>query len=110
MSDIQNDPSVIKLIEYAKAKKTITYDEANDFLPESISNSDKIEEIISLLEKNKIKLEDDLNQAPTEEIAVVDDNEDIVDSDDVISDHDLENLNPEKNVTKKKVVFREKES
>ena len=110
MSDIQNDPSVIKLIEYAKAKKTITYDEVNDFLPESISNSDKIEEIISLLEKNKIKLEDDLNQTPTEEIAVVDDNEDIVDSDDVISDHELENLNPEKNVTKKKLVFREKES
>jgi len=110
VSDIQNDPSVIKLIEYAKAKKTITYDEVNDFLPESISNSDKIEEIISLLEKNKIKLEDDLNQTPTEEIAVVDDNEDIVDSDDVISDHELENLNPEKNVTKKKLVFREKES
>jgi len=110
VSDIQNDPSVIKLIEYAKAKKNITYDEVNDFLPESISNSDKIEEIISLLEKNKIKLEDDLNHAPVEEIVAVDDDEDIVDSGDIISEHELENLNPDKNVTKKKVVFSEKES
>ena len=110
MSDIQNDPSVIKLIEYAKAKKSITYDEVNDFLPDSISNSDKIEEIISLLEKNKIKMEDDLTNQPVEEIVTVDDDEDIVISDEVISDHELESLNPEKNVTKKKVLTSEKES
>jgi len=110
VSDIQNDPSVIKLIEYAKAKKSITYDEVNDFLPESISNSDKIEEIISLLEKNKIKLEDDLGHPPGDEIVAVDDDEDIVVSDDIIPDHELENLSPDKTETKKKVLLSEKES
>ncbi len=110
MSDIQNDPSVIKLIEYAKAKKSITYDEVNDFLPESISNSDKIEEIISLLEKNKIKLEDDLEHPPGDEIVAVDDDEDIVVSDEIIPDHELENLSPDKTETKKKVLLSDKES
>ncbi len=112
MSDIQNDPSVIKLIEYAKAKKSITYDEVNDFLPESITNSDKIEEVITLLEKNKIKLEDDLNKALEQNIVVVDvgDDDDIADSDDIISDHELESLNPDKSENKKKVLLSEKES
>ncbi len=112
MSDIQNDPSVIKLIEYAKAKKSVTYDEVNDFLPESITNSDKIEEVITLLEKNKIKLEDDLNKALEQNIVVVDvgDDDDIADSDDIISDHELESLNPDKSENKKKVLLSEKES
>lgn len=59
MSDLENEASVQKLIEYAKEKKSITYDEVNDFLPDSITNTDKIEEVMNLLEKNKIKLEDE---------------------------------------------------
>ncbi len=59
MSDLENDSSVQKLLEYAKEKKSITYDEVNDFLPDSITNTDKIEEVMNLLEKNKIKLDDD---------------------------------------------------
>ncbi len=59
MSELENDASVQKLIEYAKEKKSITYDEVNDFLPDSITNTDKIEEVMNLLEKNKIKLEDE---------------------------------------------------
>ncbi len=59
MSDIQSNPAVTKLIEYAKGKKSISYDEVNDFLPDYIVNSDKIDEVISVLEKNKIKLEDE---------------------------------------------------
>jgi len=112
VSDIQNDPSVIKLIEYAKAKKSVTYDEVNDFLPESITNSDKIEEVITLLEKNKIKLEDDLNKELEQNIVAVDvgDDDDIADSDDIISDHELESLNPDKSENKKKVLLSEKES
>ncbi len=63
MSDLENDSSVQKLLEYAKEKKSITYDEVNDFLPDSITNTDKIEEVMNLLEKNKITLEDD-NSVP----------------------------------------------
>ncbi len=57
--DIQNDPAIKKLLEFAKGKKSISYDEVNDFLPDSIVHSDRIEEVISLLEKHSIKLEDE---------------------------------------------------
>ncbi len=59
MSDLQNDPSVLKLIEFAKAKNSISYDEVNDYLPDNIVNSDRIEEVIAILEKHHIKLEDE---------------------------------------------------
>ncbi len=57
--NIQDDPAIKKLLEYAKGKKSISYDEVNDFLPDSIVHSDRIEEVIALLEKNSIKLEDE---------------------------------------------------
>ncbi len=56
MSDLQSDPAILKLLEFAKKKKTITYDEVNDFLPDEITNSDRIEEVIAILEKNHVKL------------------------------------------------------
>ena len=59
MTDIKTDPAIIKLLEYAAGKKRISYDEVNDFLPEDITNSDKIEEVITLLEQNNIQLEED---------------------------------------------------
>jgi RNA polymerase primary sigma factor len=59
MTDIKTDPAIIKLLEYASRKKRISYDEVNDFLPEDITNSDKIEEVITLLEQNNIQLEED---------------------------------------------------
>jgi RNA polymerase primary sigma factor len=59
MSDLQNDPAILKLLEFAKKKKTITYEEVNDFLPDDITNSDRIEEVMSILDKNKIQLEEE---------------------------------------------------
>src|SRR5512146_2693789 len=59
MSDLQNDPAVIKLLEYAKAKSSITYDEVSDFLPDTIMGTEKMGEVISLLEKNNIRMEDE---------------------------------------------------
>ncbi len=59
MSDLQNDPAILKLLKFAKKKKTITYDEVNDFLPDNITNSDRIEEVMSILEKNNVKLEEE---------------------------------------------------
>ncbi|MBI9100832.1 MAG: RNA polymerase sigma factor RpoD [Spirochaetales bacterium] len=69
MTDIQTDPAVIKLIEYGKEKKVITYDEVNDLLPDAIVNSEKIEEVMALLEKNKITLKDD-DQEDEDEVEV----------------------------------------
>ena len=50
------DPAVVKLIEYARGKKTLSYDELSYFLPEHITNSDKIEQILVLLEANNVQL------------------------------------------------------
>jgi RNA polymerase primary sigma factor len=59
MNDIQEDPAIAKLLEYAKNKKTISYDELQDFLPDHIMNTDKIDGVLALLEKNNIKLEEE---------------------------------------------------
>jgi RNA polymerase primary sigma factor len=59
MNEQQLDPAIEKLLVYAKAKKSISYDELNDFLPEEILNSDKIEEVLALLESNNIHLEEE---------------------------------------------------
>jgi RNA polymerase primary sigma factor len=59
MPELENDPAVIKLLEFAKIKKVISFDEMSDFLPDQILNSDKIDEVLALLEKHKIKLEDE---------------------------------------------------
>jgi RNA polymerase primary sigma factor len=57
MNDLQNDPAILRLLEFAKKKRGITYEEVNDFLPEDITNSDRIEEVMSILEKHNVKLE-----------------------------------------------------
>ena len=59
VSDLQQDPVVERLLGFARRKKTVTYDEVNDFLPDWIVNSDRIDEIAAILEKNGIKLEDE---------------------------------------------------
>lgn len=53
------DPAVVKLIEYAKEKKTLSYDELSDFLPEDIVNSEKIEQVLILLDANNVQLLDE---------------------------------------------------
>jgi RNA polymerase primary sigma factor len=54
--ELSIDPAVIKLIEYAKEKKTLSYEELSDYLPEHIANTDKIEQVLALLEKNNVQL------------------------------------------------------
>lgn len=59
MSELENDPAVKKLIAFAKSKKRIvSLDEVTDILPDEIINS-KIEDVLTLLEKNKIRLQDE---------------------------------------------------
>jgi RNA polymerase primary sigma factor len=50
------DPAVMKLIEYAKEKKSLSYEEISDYLPEHIANSNKIEQVLILLEANNVQL------------------------------------------------------
>jgi len=56
MTDLALDPAVVKLLEYAKEKKVLSWDEMNDLLPETILNSDKMDQVLVLLEQNKIQL------------------------------------------------------
>ena len=56
MPDLAIDPAVLKLIEYAKEKKSLSYDELSDFLPEYITNSDGMEQVLALLESNNVQL------------------------------------------------------
>ncbi len=57
--DLRDDPAMRKLLEYARGKKSISYDEVSDFLPDAIVNSDRIEEVIALLSRHSIKLADE---------------------------------------------------
>ncbi|MCY4374056.1 MAG: RNA polymerase sigma factor RpoD [Spirochaetaceae bacterium] len=59
MSDLLTDPAVVQLLEYARQKKTISYEEVTDRLPDQLVNSDRIDEVAALLEQNDVTLEDE---------------------------------------------------
>ncbi|MFP4180114.1 MAG: RNA polymerase sigma factor RpoD [Spirochaetaceae bacterium] len=106
MTELETEPSVVKLLEYARSKKRVSYDEVNDFLPDSIVNSDKIEEVISLLEKNNVKLEEEseisLEDAETEETDAFTEEE--------YEAPEAEEEEKSRSHGKKKVVYGDKES
>jgi RNA polymerase primary sigma factor len=56
VTDVSADPAVLKLLEYARDKKILSYDELQDFLPEHIAATDKIEQVLILLEANNVQL------------------------------------------------------
>jgi RNA polymerase primary sigma factor len=53
---VGEDPGVLRLLEYGQEKKTISYDELSEFLPDHIANTEKIEGVLALLESHKIAL------------------------------------------------------
>ncbi|QEN07555.1 RNA polymerase sigma factor RpoD [Oceanispirochaeta crateris] len=59
MSEIETDPAISKLLEYVKTKKSLTYSEMNELLPDDIVNSEKIEAVISLLEEMNVNIIED---------------------------------------------------
>jgi len=58
MTELQNDPAIVRLLDYAKTKTTISYDEVHDFLPDWIVNTEKIEEVLNLLAQHNVVLEE----------------------------------------------------
>ena len=78
---LKDDPAVRKLLEYAKGKKSVSYDEVSDFLPDAIVNSDRIEEVIALLSKHSIKLADEEISLEIEEEKPVKDRKKLIYSD-----------------------------
>ncbi len=114
MSEMQTEPAVEKLLEYAKTKKSVTYDEINDMIPDNIVNSDKIEEVIALLEKNKISIVEDTSipdDSPEDLDEILDDESDDL-TDDELDDGDEPSDVPEsvENTEKKRIVYSEKET
>ena len=62
LDNVCQDPAVIKLLEYAKGKKTVSFEELSDYLPEYISDTEKIEPVLALLESNNIQItEEDIS-------------------------------------------------
>lgn len=64
MTDLALDPAVTKLLEYAKDKKVLSWDELNDLLPETILNTDKMDQVLILLEQSNIQI---LEEEPASE-------------------------------------------
>ncbi|MHC6201802.1 RNA polymerase sigma factor RpoD [Breznakiellaceae bacterium SP9] len=66
---LELDPAVIKLVAYAKEKRSLSYEELSDYLPEHITNTDKIEQVLTLLEENNVQLTEE--EASSEDEAEV---------------------------------------
>ena len=59
MSEMANDPAIIHLLDFAKKKGSISFDEVRDLLPEEIVNSDKLEWVYEHLAKQGIQIEEE---------------------------------------------------
>lgn len=119
MSDVETHAYINKILEYLKDKKSITYEELNDMLPDEVINSKKIEEVISLIENNNIKIVDEASPKVTEGTEVIDNLiEDETLLDDELDEDDGENDAVTKEIAneinndaeKKRVVYSEKET
>jgi RNA polymerase primary sigma factor len=78
---LKDDPAVRKLLAFAKGKKSVSFDEVSDFLPDAVVNSDRIEEVIILLSKHNIKLADEEISLEIEEEKPVKDRKKLIYSD-----------------------------
>ena len=61
MSDLQNNPAMQKLLAFAKSKKVISYDEVHDFLPDEMTNTEKIDDVMVILNQHNIRLLEEVN-------------------------------------------------
>lgn len=67
--DQELDPVVVKLLEYAKDKQIISWNEINEILGQDFVNSPKIENVLQLLTQNNIQVmeEDNLDEDEDDE-------------------------------------------
>ncbi|GHV82750.1 RNA polymerase sigma factor RpoD [Spirochaetia bacterium] len=68
--EVKNDPTVIKLLAHAKEKKSLTFEELQDSLPDYIANTDRIEDVLALLAESNIQVieEDTLDDEEVEQV------------------------------------------
>ena len=65
MLKINKDPAVLDLLKQIGKRESISYDELNDLLPASITNSEKIDDVITYLESINIIIDDDHKEIKT---------------------------------------------
>jgi RNA polymerase primary sigma factor len=80
--DQELDPSVVKLLEYAKDKQIISWDEISEILGQDFVNSPKMEEVLQLLTQNNIQV--------MEEDTLDEDEDDEADDEDLEGDEDAD--------------------
>ena len=96
MTDQELDPVIAKILDYAKEKKSLSWDELNSLVPEDIANSNKMEGILVLLEKNNIQL--------------IEDDPQLEDMDDDIPPQQDEASEQQDERARKQLVYNEKDS
>lgn len=78
--DQELDPKVEKLLDYAKEKQLITWDEINEQLGQDFVNSPKMEEVLQLFSQNNIQIMEEDSELDDEEKD--DEEDDLLDDDD----------------------------
>ena len=75
--DQELDPVVVKLLEYAKDKQIISWDEINEILGQDFVNSPKMESVLQLLTQNNIQVmeEDNLDEDEDDDESLDEDGE-----------------------------------
>ena len=75
--DQELDPVVVKLLEYAKDKQIISWDEINEILGQDFVNSPKMENVLQLLTQNNIQVmeEDSLDEDEDDDESLDEDGE-----------------------------------
>ncbi|WP_191014834.1 RNA polymerase sigma factor RpoD [Treponema zioleckii] len=81
--DQELDPVVQKLLDYAKDKQIISWEEINEILGQDFVNSPKMEEVLQVLTQNNIQVMDEDTDLDEDE-----DDEDLLDDDDDALDGD----------------------
>ncbi len=108
MTDQEFDSAVAKLLDYCKEKSVITWDEVNLLLPQDVVNSEKMDGVLVLLEKNNIQLLEDDGLDDEDDLAPVEDDDGAEDSEDDETVQEEEDKIDEKG--RKQLVYNEKDS
>ncbi len=101
--DQELDPAVAKLLDYAKEKQIISWEEINTLLGQDFVNSPKMESVLQLLTQNNV-------QVMEEDVLDDDDDADADDDDDLVGDDDAESVIDEEKDEKQHLVNSDKDT
>ena len=97
--DQEQNPFIHKILDYAKGKPGITYDEISDLVGPDFVNSPAMEEVLGLLAQQHVEIiESGLVDEDEQDDVVADDEDDVADEallddgDDVVEDEDAEKI------------------